>query len=209
MAAREGEDFFPFAELPAELQLMIMCRMTAATLCACAQVSTQFNLLCQDEEVWASLAYRDYGVQQLPPASEDFSPKIFYRDVLHRYRNTLGLWQRRNLKHYGSLLKVSARGGAIAFEEILPPLDTVLGPVRHVPFLTITKRRGDAAVRIESHMSLYACENVKVMLVKEEEEEVMNLILTDLVDHSLQPAQWRERLLDFVALMVGEGQVED
>ena len=206
MATDDGQAIFPFTELPTELQLMIMCRLSLGTLCACTQVCSELNLLAEDEEIWTSLARRDFGVR-LPAASADFSPKLFYRDVLHKYRRLLGLWQRRNLKHYGSLLRVSARGAALVFEEILPPLGSIFGRLRPVPFLTLTKGRQDAAVRIECDMSLYACENVKIVVVKEEEKPVLNLILTDLVDHRLQPAQWQDRLRDFVTLMVGEEQV--
>jgi hypothetical protein len=77
----------------------------------------------------------------------------------------LGLWARRNLNHYGSLMRVSARGAALVFEELLPPLGSFYGPLRAVPFLTVTKGRNEAGLHVTSHMSLYACQNVKIMRV--------------------------------------------
>jgi hypothetical protein len=207
-----SEESFNYTRLPTELQLMILCRLPATTLCACAQASSQLLALVQDEEIWASLAARDFGVQ-LPPASRDFSPRIFYRDVLHKYRRLLGLWARRNLKHYGSLLRVSARGAALLFEELLPPLGSFYDPLRPVPFLTITKGRNDTTLRIQSHMSLYACETVKIVMSQQEEEDdddeepVLNLILTDPLDHTVQPDRWQSMLLEFISQLVGEAQV--
>lgn len=211
------DESFNFTGLPTELQLMILCRLPVGTLGSCAQSSSQMSALCADEEIWTSRARRDFGVR-LPATSEAFSPRTFYRDVLHRYRHLLGLWARRNLKHYGSLLRVSARGAALVFEEMMPPLRSFYDPLRPVPFLTVTKGRTDTALKVQSHMSLYTCETVKIVMRgankeheedEEEEEQVLNLILTDLVDHTVQPVEWQAMLLEFLSLLAGEAEVHD
>ena len=202
-------DIFDFFELPAELQLMILCRVSVGTLCACAATCSRLRQLYEDEEIWTSLARRDFDVR-LPPPNEDFSPRVFYRDVLYKYRHLRGLWARRNLKHYGSLIRVSARGAALVFEELLPPLGSFYDPLRAVPFLTMTKGLHDAALRVKSHMSLYSCETVKIVRDREEEEgeeAVLNLILTEVVDHTVQPTQWQAMLLEFITLLAGDAEV--
>ncbi len=91
--------------------------------------------------------------------------KFKFHGHANRNRRVLGLWARRNLNHYGSLMRVSARGAALVFEELLPPLGSFYGPLRAVPFLTVTKGRNEAGLHVTSHMSLYACQNVKIMRV--------------------------------------------
>jgi hypothetical protein len=36
---------------------------------------------------------------------------------------------------------------------------------------------------------------------------VLNLILTDPVDHTVQPAEWQAMLLEFIALLAGDAEV--
>lgn len=164
---------FPFMDLPTELQMMILCRASLETLCACAQTCSQLHLLCQEEEVWANLARRQYGAA-LPPTSADFSPRQFYREMLHSHRRHLGLWQ-RDERPYGGLLRVSVRGVAIVFEEILAPQDTIFGALRSNLQLTLTQRKkmgngvstaGAAAVRIQCHMPRHECKKIEVKKVK-------------------------------------------
>ncbi len=65
---------------------MILCRVTLETLCACAQTCSRLHRLCEDEEIWSSLARRDFGTR-LPPPDADFSPRIFFREMLYRNLN--------------------------------------------------------------------------------------------------------------------------
>jgi hypothetical protein len=82
-SGRDDDSFFNFDGLPTELQVMILCRVTLETLCACAQTCSRLHQLCEDEEVWSSLARRDFGTR-LPPPDADFSPRIFFREMLYR-----------------------------------------------------------------------------------------------------------------------------
>ncbi len=36
---------------------------------------------------------------------------------------------------------------------------------------------------------------------------MLNLILTDPVDHTVQPAEWQAMLLEFIALLAGDAEV--
>jgi hypothetical protein len=82
-SGHDDDSFFNFDGLPTELQVMILCRVTLETLCACAQTCSRLHQLCEDEEVWSSLARRDFGTR-LPPPDADFSPRIFFREMLFR-----------------------------------------------------------------------------------------------------------------------------
>jgi hypothetical protein len=44
-------------------------------------------------------------------------------------------------------------------------------------------------------------------LYEEVEGDVLNLILTDPVDHTVQPAEWQAMLLEFIALLAGDAEV--
>jgi hypothetical protein len=130
------------------------------------------------------LAFRDFGVE-LPIPGQQVSARIFYRDMLHKYRRLLGLWARRNLNHYGSLLRVSARGGTIVFEELLPPPPGCFyDPLRSVLFLTFTWGRRDAQLKIQSHQPPYVCEKVNLGLAFEdgEQDPVLKLRLSNFAD---------------------------
>jgi hypothetical protein len=82
-SGHDDDSFFNFDGLPTELQVMILCRVTLETLCACAQTCSRLHQLCEDEEIWSSLARRDFGTR-LPPPDADFSPRIFFREMLYR-----------------------------------------------------------------------------------------------------------------------------
>lgn len=174
MADADNNPCFPFFDLPVELQLMVLCRASLPTVGACARTCSRLANLCQEEELWARLAARDYGMDRrlLPPASQDFSPRLFYRDVLHKYRRLLGLWQRHNLKHYGGLLRVSASGAGLLFEEILPPTTSVMEPLRPVLMLTVTRRRADATSRVEVNKARFSWADVNIGLVRSPELEL-------------------------------------
>ena len=54
-------------------------------------------------------------------SKHDFSPRHFYKSVLHPHKHILGVWNRTNLKFYGGILKVTALSDSIRFQELIPP----------------------------------------------------------------------------------------
>lgn len=195
------------SDLPAEILVKILQCLPAADLVSVALTSIKLYYLYLEESVWIARAFKDYGVRL--KVSDEFSPRLFYQSVLHAYRRTIGTWQRVNLKYYSSLLKVSVQEESLVFSELIPPyqLDQ---PFRYVNFLRVSRQKNDTSARIENLSKIAPSNRVKI--IASECEDIgpdLKIILSDIEDHTLNPSEWREIMLEFMMLTGGEVHVND
>ena len=192
--------------LPAELQMLVVRYLPPRDIVALASTNTQLRALCQEETVWMHLADTQFKVKL--NVTEEFSPRLFFQSVLYPYRHALGLWQRRNLKYYGSLLKVSVKDTYILFEDIIPP-NKLNQPFKRLGFLRLGRNRQDSRPQFTNLSKLALSDHIKVKYDDDEDEPKLSIILADIEDHTLNPSEWREIMLEFVMLVGGETDVND
>jgi len=186
--------------LPGELQLLVVQQLGAQDIATLSSTCTELRSLCLPETVWIHLAERQFKVKL--KVTEEFSPRLFFQSVLYPYRHTLGLWQRKNLRYYGGVLQVSVRDTYILFEEIIPPIK-LSDPLKRLEFLRLSRMKQDDDVVITSYSKLALTDRVKVSYEEDEEEPKLSIILANIEDHTLNPDEWREIMLEFVMLAGG------
>ena len=193
--------------LPAEIIVKILQCVPAVDLVSVALTNTKLYHLYLEESVWIARAFKDYGV--ILKVSDEFSPRLFYQSVLHVFRHSIGCWQRLNLKYYSSLLKVSVQEESLVFSELIPPhkLDQ---PFKYVNFLRVSRQKADTTVRIENLSKIAPSNRIKIIAPDcADEESDLKIILSDIEDHTLNPSEWREIMLEFMMLMGGQVSVND
>lgn len=193
--------------LPAEIIVKILQCLPAVDLVSVALTNTKLYHLYLEESVWIARAFKDYGV--ILKVSDEFSPRLFYQSVLHVFRHSIGCWQRLNLKYYSSLLKVSVQEESLVFSELIPPhkLDQ---PFKYVNFLRVSRQKADTTVRIENLSKIAPSNRIKIIAPDcADEESDLKIILSDIEDHTLNPSEWREIMLEFMMLMGGQVSVND
>lgn len=185
---------------------MVVQQLGAQDIAALASTCSQLRSLCLPETVWIHLAERQFKVKLR--VTEEFSPRLFFQSVLYPYRHTLGLWQRKNLRYYGGILHVSVKDTYISFEDIIPPIK-LSDPLKRLEFLRLSRMRQDGDVVITNRSKLALTDRVKVSY-EEDEEPKLSIILANIEDHTLNPDEWREIMLEFVMLAGGnEADVND
>lgn len=198
-------------ELPVELQLVVILNLQPRDLTALAKTNSHFANLCQAEPIWINLAYKNFAIK--PQVAENFSPRLFYQQVLHPYRHMLGTWQRKNLKYYGGMLSVTCHDDCILFQEIIPP-SKLQEPLKKIAFLRLTHNLNQLGPLFINLSKIAQTDKIqlnhdRIVNDKDEEEEELRIILSDIEDHTLNPTEWRAIMLDFMQLVGDEVQVND
>ena len=70
---------------------------------------------------------------------ENISHRTYYQKFLYKHGKLIGIWQRQNLGHYGSLasVRLDKEDKVIKFEHLIPTKSDVSDFIRK-PFLTIS-----------------------------------------------------------------------
>lgn len=192
-------------QLPPELQLRVLLPLSAEDVAAVSASCRSLRQLCREESLWIQLARHQVGA--VLKVTEEFSPRLYFQSVLYPYRHVLGLWQRRNLKYYGGLLKVSLRDQSLVFEDVIPP-HRIGNDFEKVPFLRLSRMRADKEVVIENLSSIALSDGARIITPSPEVPE-MKVILSNIEDHTLNPSEWRQVMVDFVRQVYGgEGEVD-
>merc|ERR1711936_164886 len=98
-------------DLPEEIQVAILSKLDATSLCSTSLTCQHLNHLAKEEEVWVALAKRLHGVDL--HVSDSFSPRQFYKAWLHKLGPLLGLWQRTDLRYCSGLVRVIFKEQAV------------------------------------------------------------------------------------------------
>lgn len=192
-------------QLPSELQVRVLLHLSAEDVAAVSKTNQHFHRLCWEESIWIHLARLDFGARLKVTA--EFSPRLYYQSILYPFRNALGLWQRRNLKYYGGLLKVSVRDQRLMFEDVIPPY-RIDNSLEKVAFLRLTRMRMDQEVVIENLSSIALSDGARIVKPSPDEPD-LKVILSNIEDHTLNPSEWRQVMLDFVRQVYGgEGDID-
>ena len=158
--------------------------------------------VCDLETVWISFCQQKYGLTfSVGDAGSgrgaSFSPKIFYQKLLHRYGPLLGLWQRRNLKFYGGLMKIylTQDGNVFKFNHLLPVSD-IFGDLQEQEFLTISLD-DKLEVVVTNHDEVTCEKPAELRYPDEEDGDRLSVVIPAMTDYISSPAEWRELLDTF------------
>eukprot|EP00088_Acartia_fossae_P005159 TRINITY_DN12261_c0_g1_i11.p1 TRINITY_DN12261_c0_g1~~TRINITY_DN12261_c0_g1_i11.p1 ORF type:complete len:354 (-),score=26.73 TRINITY_DN12261_c0_g1_i11:142-1203(-) len=98
--------------LPAELQLTILSKLDEKSLCRIARTCTLLHELTKDDSLWSKVISRQFNTTC--KISTNFSPRVFYKTILHPFKKLLGIWKRHDIQFYGGgLVKISAKENCI------------------------------------------------------------------------------------------------
>jgi hypothetical protein len=192
-------------ELPAELQVRILSNLPAPDVSVMSRVNLYLNKLCHEETIWINIAKTDFNIKL--KTTKTFSPRIFYQSVLYPFRDTLGLWQRQNLKYYSSILKVSVQSDHILFTEIIPPAK-LREPFTVLPFLKVFRNREDDTVKIRNLNKIAISDQVKV-IAPLAGNTGLSIIISNIEDHTMNPSDWRQVMLNFIGVVAGGVEIND
>eukprot|EP00092_Neocalanus_flemingeri_P002821 GFUD01003019.1.p1 GENE.GFUD01003019.1~~GFUD01003019.1.p1 ORF type:complete len:392 (-),score=91.25 GFUD01003019.1:223-1398(-) len=184
-------DQIQLLDLPSEVVLNIISFLKSKELCSVRSVSFFLKELCDKESVWISRAQSDYKVKF--KVEENFSPRIFYQNVLHKFGKMLGLWQRQNLKFYSGILSVSYKDKSILFENLVPTSD-IFCDLQRLKFLTVTMMTDNQKPVVTSHDKVSSTQNVEIKFAPGSKLDIVN---SNMMDYITSPAEWRELLEEF------------
>jgi len=181
-------DQIQLLDLPSEVNLNIVSFLRSPDLCSVRFVCCFLRNLCDKESVWISRAQTDYKVKLR--VEENFSPRIFYQNVLHKFGKMFGLWQRQNLKFYSGIMRVSYEDKAIVFDNLVPTSD-IFSDLQRMKFLTVTMMSDDLNPVVTSHDKMSGTQNVKFNIAPGSKLDIVN---SDMMDYITSPSEWRELL---------------
>eukprot|EP00088_Acartia_fossae_P034409 TRINITY_DN3532_c1_g1_i3.p1 TRINITY_DN3532_c1_g1~~TRINITY_DN3532_c1_g1_i3.p1 ORF type:complete len:393 (+),score=73.22 TRINITY_DN3532_c1_g1_i3:464-1642(+) len=185
--------------LPPEILITIFSNLDLPSITALTTTCKAFHDLCRNESIWANLSYRQFNVDLKVTAT--FSPRLFYRTLLYPYRKAVGVWQRKNLKHYGSILKVTPKSDGIHLQELVAPTK-IFGDFKVFDFVKIGYDENSDKVVFENRSRFpkggRAC--VKVNGVAG-----LSVIFPELEESSANPSEWRQNITEFIETTYGKG----
>jgi len=184
-------DTIQMLDLPSEIVLSIVTFLKPKDLCNIRCVNSFIKDLCDRESVWISRAQTDYKVKLR--VEDNFSPRIFYQNVLFKYGKTFGLWQRQNLKFYSGIISVYYDDKAIVFDNLVPTSD-IYSDLQRLKFLTITMMADSVMPLVTSHDKMTSTQNVQVKFNPGSRLDVVN---SNMMDYITSPSEWRELLEEF------------
>jgi len=106
-------------DLPREVLLNILEKLDPSDICRLGSTCKYLQDLTMDEFLWTKIILKEFALKV--QSDQMFSPKHFYRTVLHPYKSTIGVWKQTDSGYYGGLLKVSAHSDSIQFEKFKTP----------------------------------------------------------------------------------------
>ena len=99
------------SSLPSELLSLIFRHLPPSDLLSVSLVSRDFHAISRLDSVWAHAIQRELGVK-LSSAKKQQDKRLsnaeLYLRLLGPYGHCLGLWQRTDIRYYGSLHQVYA-----------------------------------------------------------------------------------------------------
>ena len=156
-------------DLPNEILLKIFSSLSANDLCSISLVNSSLKYLTEDEQIWIQRAKHDFKAHL--KLEENFSPRQFYQQVLHKFGPLFGVWQRTDLRYYSGLIKIYLRNNSVVFEQLMAP-QSIAAEVRREAIFVIDNTSNKVDVK-KGHIYKMVPGNVKIMfeektLLKEE-----------------------------------------
>jgi len=186
-------------DLPLELQLSVMTYLDPGNVSALSATCKHFCNLSTDESIWIKIIFREFGLKV--KSRHDFSPRHFYKSVLHPHKHILGVWNRTNLKFYGGILKVTALSDSIRFQELIPP-HKIEEDFKICDFMKICYSHDTEKPVTQIQTKIL---NTKSSEIRCNEESELIFIFPDSEDITENPADWRSVMTDFITTISGEG----
>eukprot|EP00092_Neocalanus_flemingeri_P001842 GFUD01001963.1.p1 GENE.GFUD01001963.1~~GFUD01001963.1.p1 ORF type:complete len:429 (+),score=77.61 GFUD01001963.1:49-1335(+) len=148
-------------DLPAEILLKIFSSLSPNDLCSISLVNSLLKSFTEDENIWIARAKEDYKAYL--KKDENFSPRQFYQQVLHKFGPLFGVWQRTDLRYYSGLIKVYLRDNSVVFDQLLAP-NFIAAELRREAMFVIRAKTSDEVDEVEKgHLYKMLPGSVKIM----------------------------------------------
>ncbi|TRY63487.1 hypothetical protein TCAL_06851 [Tigriopus californicus] len=186
-------------DLPPEILCHVVSFLPVVSVPALAQSCRVGQSICDTETVWDALTRREYRIHLQPHSG--FSSKAFFQKILVKYGRYLGLWQRFDLEHYGSLHQFYYHDHALHFIEWIPPCNpNVLSNLRVKHFFSI-------GLDLEHNVLINAEPKDRwlggsIIEIKDLKDRLW-LDLSNCPDLTLDPLSWFEELNHFAMIYTG------
>lgn len=181
---------------PEVVQVMVSLLQSPRDLNNLRLVCTKLRDIIDHDCVWSKLCRDQFGVSI--STQDDFGPREYYQHFAHKFGPYVGLWQRKNLKFYGGLLKVTfcPESKSLLLTNLIPNSD-IKQDLREQVFLTISLGE-DHEIIITNHDILTSKEKAEIHFSPDSEEE-LSVAIPSMIDYIASPAEWRDLLDHFRA----------
>ena len=165
-------------------------------LCSLRLVCSNLRDIIDQDCVWSQLCRNQFGVSI--SGQDSFGSRVYYQHFAHKFGPCVGLWQRRNLKFYGGLLKVTfcQKSKSLLLMNLIPNSD-VKQDLREQLFLTISLGE-DHEIIITNHDILTSKEKADILFTPDTYPE-LSVAIPSMIDYIASPAEWRDLLDHFRA----------
>ena len=98
-----------FISLPPEVIMGIFLELPIPDGARLAQTCKKLHSVFSIELFWEKKILREFGIDlsRSSQKCDEKYPSHFYKSVLHKYGQVLGLWQRTSFSYYGSMVQVT------------------------------------------------------------------------------------------------------
>lgn len=194
-----GEKCRSLLHLPPEILCHVASFLPVKSVASLAQTCRIGRSICDTETIWDFFARRDYSVHlQL---AKGISSKAFFQKILFKYGRYLGLWQRFDLEHYGSLHQLYYHDNALHLIEWVPPCNpNVLNNLRVKQFFSISlDNEHNVVIEAEPKDRWLVGSIIEIKDLKDR----LWLDLSNCPDLTLDPLSWFEELNHFAMTYTG------
>ena len=181
---------------PEVVQVIVSLLQSPRDLNNLRLVCTKLRDIIDQDCVWSKLCRDQFGVSI--SSQDDFGSREYYQHFAHKFGPCVGLWQRKNLKFYGGLLKVTfcPASKSLLLINLIPNSD-IKQDLREQVFLTISLGE-DHEIIITNHDILTSKEKAVIHFSPDSEEE-LSVAIPSMIDYIASPAEWRDLLDHFRA----------
>ena len=183
--------------LPPELvQVMVALLKSPRDLCHLRLVCTKLRDIVDNDCVWSKLCRDQFGVSI--SSQEGVGSRVYYQQFASKFGPCVGLWQRKNLKFYGGLMKITfcQHSKSVLLINLIPNSE-IKQDLREQVFLTISLGE-DHEIIITNHDILTSKEKAEIHFSPDSEEE-LSVAIPSMIDYIASPAEWRDLLDHFRA----------
>ena len=178
---------------PEVVQFIVSTLSSPGDLCSLRLSCKKLRDYCDQDVVWSKLCRDQFGVSV---SCQDYhSPRIFFQHFAYKFGPLVGLWQRRNLKFYGGLVKItfSQVNKSVLFKNLIPKSD-IYENLEEQLFLTISFGE-DYQIVITNHDVLTSKEKAEIHFP--DQDGCLSVAIPSMIDYIASPAEWRDLLDHF------------
>ena len=192
--------------LPKELIIEILSHVAPRDVAAVASTCSYLRGLTLLDVLWERIALRRHGVDLAQKANRTRgkSARSFYASVLHPFAPALGLWQRRDVEHYGSVHQLVYLDFALHLIQWYPPISPdVFAPLRMRTFLTIREDEASGEAVLKHADDVVGLDGADFD-VKVARGDILELHVEGAKDFAADPDLWRGEMTRFFELWTGK-----